>query len=152
MKTRAAELVALSDTIKILNDDDALELFKKTLPAPGVGLVQVELSTKIMRDKAMATLKQARQVGNTHDHAKLDLIMLSLSGRKVSFAKVIKMIDDMVAMLKTEQQDDAHKKEYCEMQFDVSDDKKKSLEHTMDVESNEIQKCEAAIVTLTEEI
>merc|ERR1740121_410134 len=32
-KTRAEELVALADTIKILNDDDALELFKKTLPS-----------------------------------------------------------------------------------------------------------------------
>merc|ERR1719313_2785420 len=28
----AQELVALADTIKVLNDDDALELFKKTLP------------------------------------------------------------------------------------------------------------------------
>merc|ERR1719330_225243 len=34
-KTRAEELVALADTIKILNDDDALELFKKTLPSAG---------------------------------------------------------------------------------------------------------------------
>merc|ERR1719407_280416 len=32
MKLRSQELVALADTIKILNDDDALELFKKTLP------------------------------------------------------------------------------------------------------------------------
>merc|ERR1740117_2209060 len=31
-KIRAEELLALADTIKILNDDDALELFKKTLP------------------------------------------------------------------------------------------------------------------------
>merc|ERR1719473_668495 len=35
-KTRAEELLALSETIKILNDDDALELFKKTLPAPSL--------------------------------------------------------------------------------------------------------------------
>merc|ERR1719171_2071830 len=28
----ATEMVALADTIKVLNDDDALELFKKTLP------------------------------------------------------------------------------------------------------------------------
>merc|ERR1719361_348936 len=34
-KTRSEELVALADTIKILNDDDALELFKKTLPSAG---------------------------------------------------------------------------------------------------------------------
>merc|ERR1719324_1982991 len=32
VKLRAEELVALADTIKVLNDDDALELFKKTLP------------------------------------------------------------------------------------------------------------------------
>merc|ERR1719181_2434054 len=31
-KVRGEELVALADTIKLLNDDDALELFKKTLP------------------------------------------------------------------------------------------------------------------------
>merc|ERR1719443_2761020 len=31
--TRKLELAALADTIKILNDDDALELFKKTLPS-----------------------------------------------------------------------------------------------------------------------
>merc|ERR1719316_142322 len=33
--TRKLELAALADTIKILNDDDALELFKKTLPSAG---------------------------------------------------------------------------------------------------------------------
>merc|ERR1712242_359042 len=32
-KTRSEELVALADTIKILNDDDALDPFKKTLPS-----------------------------------------------------------------------------------------------------------------------
>ena len=32
-RVRAEELVALADTIKILNDDDALDLFKKTLPS-----------------------------------------------------------------------------------------------------------------------
>merc|ERR1719337_225707 len=33
MKLRSEELLALADTIKVLNDDDALELFKKTLPS-----------------------------------------------------------------------------------------------------------------------
>merc|ERR1719272_2162028 len=32
VKHRGQELAALADTIKMLNDDDALELFKKTLP------------------------------------------------------------------------------------------------------------------------
>merc|ERR1719261_537330 len=33
VKTRNEELQALADTIKVLNDDDSLELFKKTLPS-----------------------------------------------------------------------------------------------------------------------
>merc|ERR1712137_1423865 len=50
--------------------------------------------------------------------------MLAIRGKKVNFDKVIKMIDDMVALLKQEQLDDDHKKEYCEGQFDLADDKK----------------------------
>merc|ERR1719337_854759 len=41
MALRSQELVALADTIKILNDDDALELFKKTLPG-SASFMQVE--------------------------------------------------------------------------------------------------------------
>ena len=37
--------------------------------------------------------------------------------------KVIKMIDDLVAELKQDQVNDDSKKEYCEEQFDLSDDK-----------------------------
>merc|ERR1719390_370586 len=33
VNTRNEELLALADTIKVLNDDDSLELFKKALPA-----------------------------------------------------------------------------------------------------------------------
>ena len=32
-KMRAMELAALADTIKVLNDDEALDFFKKTLPS-----------------------------------------------------------------------------------------------------------------------
>merc|ERR1719310_764172 len=40
VKTRSEELVAIHDTIKILNDDDALEMFKKTLPSASSSLIQ----------------------------------------------------------------------------------------------------------------
>merc|ERR1712136_258421 len=42
-KSRAEELLAIHDTIKLLNDDDALELFKATLPSPS--LMQVQQGT-----------------------------------------------------------------------------------------------------------
>merc|ERR1719454_2877119 len=43
-KMEAMELVALADTIKVLNDDDALELFKKTLPGAS-SFVQVQVTS-----------------------------------------------------------------------------------------------------------
>lgn len=46
-KLRADELLALADTIKILNDDDALDLFKKTLPTPS--LLQLTTTSKATR-------------------------------------------------------------------------------------------------------
>merc|ERR1719473_831635 len=46
VKYRTEELAALADTIKILNDDDALELFKKTLPGASASFMQVEITSK----------------------------------------------------------------------------------------------------------
>merc|ERR1719272_864447 len=74
-KTRAGELLALADTIKILNDDDALELFKKTLPAPSASLMQMSESTKAMKAKALAGIRTARQAAKGRggsNKAKLD--------------------------------------------------------------------------------
>ena len=45
-KSRAEELLAIHDTIKLLNDDDARELFKATLPSPS--LVQARSSTALL--------------------------------------------------------------------------------------------------------
>merc|ERR1719207_270150 len=49
-KTRADELLAPADTIKLLNDDDALELFKKTLPTPS--LLQMTETSQSVRNRA----------------------------------------------------------------------------------------------------
>merc|ERR1719321_2219825 len=42
-KARSEELLALADTIKLLNDDDSLELFKKVLPSASASFVQVKV-------------------------------------------------------------------------------------------------------------
>jgi hypothetical protein len=117
---RSQELLALADTIKVLNDDDALELFKKTLPA-SASFVQIEVNANNQRQQALAIIRAAK---NGNNHPELNFLALALQGKKINFSKVIKMIDSMVANLKAEQQNDNDKKEYCEMQFDTSDDKK----------------------------
>merc|ERR1719215_106696 len=62
------------------------------------------------------------------------------------------MIDNMVTLLGKEQADDDHKKEYCAMQFDVSDDSKKALEHTLVGEEAAIATAKEAMSTLAQEI
>merc|ERR1719343_962687 len=82
----------------------------------------------------------------------LDLIALALSGKAVGFGKIIKMIDEMVANLKKEQLDDDSKKEYCDTQFDQSEDKKKELDHSISDSETAIAEMEGAIEKLKEEI
>merc|ERR1719409_2673985 len=62
------------------------------------------------------------------------------------------MIDEMLEGLKKEQVDDDNKKEYCSVQFDSLDDKKKSLERSVSDSEKAIEDSTEAIATLTSEI
>jgi len=155
-KTRAEELVALADTIKVLNDDDALDLFKKTLPSGSASLMQTAVSSQVMQQRALQEIRRARSAAGIHHRPGLDFLVLALSGRKAmsqhNFEKVIGMIDAMVAELKQEQQDDADKLEYCKAQFDTADDKKKALERSVADLEKAIAKAKETIATLSDEI
>ena len=52
-KTQGEELLALAETIKVLNDDDALDMFKKTLPSASMSLVQVQASRGALAQQAL---------------------------------------------------------------------------------------------------
>jgi hypothetical protein len=143
-KTRTEELLCLADTVKMLNDDDALELFKKTLPG-SAAFLQTEVASNQMRKQALAAL------GN-HKDFKLDLISMALRGKKFSFDKVIAMVDEMVALLAKEQQDDDSKKEMCEMQLDKAEDDLKVLETTVADLEKSMEEGKEEIATLTDEI
>merc|ERR1719460_2343953 len=104
VKARAEELVAVQETIKILNDDDALDLFKKTLPSPSLLQMRTE---RDIRDDALSAIQDAAK----KNPQQLGFIELALQGKKVSFDKVIKMMDDMVVLLGEEQKDDEKQKD-----------------------------------------
>merc|ERR1719453_1841451 len=151
VKTRQEELLALADTIKMLNDDDALELFKKTLPGASASFVQVKVSERNIRKQALQFIQRAQSTALLTS-PQLDFIALAINGKKIGFGKVIKLIDDMVATLKQEQLDDDHKEEYCKEQFDFADDKKKGLEKTISDLETSITEAKDSIQTLVEEI
>merc|ERR1719482_1274664 len=148
-KMRSQELLALADTIKVLNDDDALELFKKTLPGASASFVQMQVTTADQQRQALAVIRAAQ---HGRGHPELNFLALALQGKKVDFGKVIKMIDDMVATLGVEQQDDNDKKEYCETQFDLADDKKKGLERSVANLEKTLEKEKQGAAALADEI
>jgi len=143
-KMRSGELLALADTIKVLNDDDALELFKKALPGAS-SLIQMSKDTAGVRQRAVTVLRGAHR-------PMFDFITLAIQGKKTGFAKVIKMIDGMKATLTQEQLDDDHKKEYCAKQFEFAGDKKKGLTKSVSDLGISIEDATEGVKTLAAEI
>jgi len=144
-KIRAEELLAIGDTIKILNDDDALDLFKKTLPSPS--LLQTQTTSAAVKQRVWAVLKRSKS------DSRIGLIALALrSTAQNVFDKVIGMIDEMVALLQEEQVQDDQKKQYCESELDKTEDKKKSLERKVDDLAKAQDEGKDTMATLGEEI
>merc|ERR1719305_100846 len=144
-KMQGEELLALADTIKVLNDDDALELFKKTLPGSSASFMQVTVSSKAMQQKALAILAQVNS-------PRVDLLEVALRGGKQGFGKIIKMIDSLTAELKKAQADDDDKKEYCESELDKAEDKKKGLANDVSDLKTEIEALDDGIRALDKEV
>jgi len=146
-KMQGEELLALADTIKVLNDDDALELFKKTLPG-SASLLQVKVTAKAQAQAALAALKHAR----TGSDPRVDFIELAMKGGKVGFEKIIKLIDELVATLKKEQEEDDSKKEWCEEELDKTEDTKKVLQNKVSDLETAIDDASESITNLKAEI
>eukprot|EP00812_Abedinium_dasypus_P015026 NODE_85_length_2183_cov_317.965226.p1 GENE.NODE_85_length_2183_cov_317.965226~~NODE_85_length_2183_cov_317.965226.p1 ORF type:complete len:534 (-),score=186.61 NODE_85_length_2183_cov_317.965226:95-1696(-) len=151
-KLRAEELLAIAETITVLNDDDALELFKKTLPSPSASFVQLRANKRSLLGQARRLISTTSRSGALGPRPELNFLALAMQGKKVSFDKVIKMIDSMVATLATEQTDDDQKKVYCAKEFDDSDDKKKAVERKISGLETAIAEAEDGLATVKAEI
>jgi len=148
-KMQGEELLALADTIKILNDDDALELFKKTLPGSAASsFLQIQVSAQTVMRSAMTALSNNRRGADP----RVDLIEVALRGGKVGFEKIIKLIDELSAKLKEEQAEDDEKKEWCEAEFDKTEDTKKVLEQDKSDLETAIDDASESITNLKAEI
>merc|ERR1719420_1505690 len=67
-KLRAGEIEAISDTIEMMNSDDALELFKKTLPsaASASALIQTAATSRSQMRRASALIRSAMKSDKSH--------------------------------------------------------------------------------------
>merc|ERR1740123_1886935 len=173
--TRSAEITAVAETIAILTEDDNREALAKT------SLLQKSAtSTALRRSNAAAALRKAARAPEFeaddllaawhHRHGaptlgavagpRAQLSVLATAVQLDSFTKVKAMMDEMVANLKKEQQEEVEFKAYCTKELDENEkaayaksqqikDLEGQLEKLaalMDKLSKEIQQAQADIV------
>merc|ERR1719199_66646 len=151
-KLRAEEVAAISETIGVLNDDDALDLFKKTLSLAqqqAMGFLQKK-SAVSQTLKARSMLKALAKVSS--NAGQLNLIAYALNSKKADFSKVLGMVDNMVTLLGKEQQDDDASKQMCDKDFAESADHKKETEDAIAASKASIADMEESAATLASEI
>jgi len=130
---QSQELIALSETVKLLNDDDALELFKKTLPGPAASSSFLESSPpsfiqmrakRGLRRRAVASLRAVSTSDPRYDLLEL-AVTAAVHGEAQGFEKIITMIDDLNGVLRQEQTEDDRKKTFCLSEIDKTEDEHK---------------------------
>merc|ERR1719487_36800 len=108
-KTRAAEIEAVSKALSFLTSDEARDLFSKTFnPA----LVQKKSGTSNRQSQASKLLAKIAKKNNNPR-----LLQLAMAVKLNAFTKVKKAIDDMIAQLLKEKQDEIKLKDFCMESF-----------------------------------
>merc|ERR1719387_1270612 len=155
-KMRNMEITAISEAIGILNDDDALDVFKKALPssfAQTVGFLQKGESKATRTQKAQALLAQvAGKTKDTHVSLMLYTLNSKLKMKSGAFEEVKKMIDDMVVLLGKQQKEDEKQKTYCEDEFEKAADEEAAAKTKLAQTDATLAELTDKIGTLMEEI
>merc|ERR1719510_2386032 len=145
LKVRSQEIQALSETLKILTDDAARELYDKTM-----SLLQVDASqssaARALQRSVQHIAEVARRNGNTA------LAALAVRMQLDAFTKVKEMMDKMLAELLKQQQAEYEKNEKCKKDIDVTEDNIKEADHVKADLAEKHQMLTDTISTLTTEI
>jgi septal ring factor EnvC (AmiA/AmiB activator) len=141
---RAEEISAVSEAIKILNDDDALDLFKKSTlalsQAPTYLQKKSGSSVSLRAGRILAMLSKRSGIHATQ----LALMQSSLLAKKVDFSKILTQIEGMTKVLNEEQTADDEQKAFCEKDIASTDTAKTDTEEA-------IAMSEASISEMTDE-
>merc|ERR1719337_262146 len=144
-KTRQLEMEACSKALAVLSSDDAHDLFTKTFDP---SFVQKESAMHSERRTQASKLLSAvaRKVQNPR------LATLAVRVRLDAFTRVKKAIDDMVAQLLKEKEDEIKHKDFCVEEFNTNEletEKKERQKADLTAKSEDLQ---MTIKQLTEAI
>merc|ERR1719235_1948790 len=133
-RVRTQELGAISEANDILMSEAATTTFEKSATT----FLQTQLSARSPRKAVYNALKKAAT--KTRSVRLAELASRVYTTEAGHFDVVMKAIDDMIAMLHKEQEDDFHHRDWCENENGASDNKIENLEYDMDALSNKIER------------
>merc|ERR1719456_1434901 len=147
-KTRADEIVAIGETIKILTDDDARDLFGKTMSFLQVGSAEQSATAQgLLRNRAAKKI-----IGVAKKHRNWVLATLAVTVQLDAFVKVKKAMDDMIAELKVQQAEEVKKNDFCKAELDKNEDTIKEKGYLQEDQEAKIDDLEGTIETLTQDL
>merc|ERR1719453_1342855 len=150
-KLRAEEITAISETIDLLNSDDALELFKKAVPSAAASFIQTSATTGTRVRRASELIRKAMSSDKAHS-SKRHMILAALHTGMGGFEKVTGMIDGMVGVLEGEQVKDDDLDKWCLAELDKAKEEAKATETDIGDLGNAVEQQRDAIATVTSEI
>jgi len=139
-KTRQDEIAAVSETIGILNDDDAKDMFSSTL-----GFVQ--LSSSPTRAAAARAVSKALAVSGD-----VRLVQLAAKVRQDPMAAVKESVDKMVEDLKQQRSDESKERDQCNEDLHLNEKTTAEKENEKENLNTNIADLESAISNLNDDI
>merc|ERR1719387_2605024 len=147
-KTRALEIAAVGETIKILTDDDAHDLMGSTLSFLQLSSTRRTLSKEdFSREQASRVLLRTGQKSG-----RKALVQLSASVRLDAFKKVEEEINGMIADIEAESASEVALKDKCKEEFHKNDMEVMEIDETIKDLTTKINDFASAIDTLGKEI
>merc|ERR1711981_628295 len=142
-KTRQLEMEACSKALAVLSSDDAHDLFTKTF---NPSFMQTEMRSESREQASKLLTSVAKKVQNPR------LATLAVRVRLDAFTRVKKAIDDMVAQLLKEKEDEIKHKDFCVEEFNSNELQTEKKEREKSDLTAKIEDLEATIKALTEAI
>jgi len=149
---RAQEIQAISETVEMLNGDEALELFKKTLPSPAAASSFLQVSSHARAHAAAGLQMRATALlRNMLSHSvSVKTMLLKLKSTGKSGKSITDVIDGMIASFKKEQEDSDKKKDFCTAELAKTEAEVGALKKTVadiDADVEEKQDTQSTLAT-----
>jgi hypothetical protein len=145
---RTEEIAAINKAIAILHSDDNRDLLKKSLASQSF-LQRTEQHSVSTAKRAAAALRAAGKA--SHDQKLVNMATL-VGGLRGHFDDVIASIDEMITLLKTQNDEDLTNKEACEQSRSTDSRDAIVAARSIDDMSDRVSKLEADIVEIDAEI